>query len=542
MKSIIRNFKYLIAISTWFIVGSCTELEDTSYSEIIASEFEPTNEDVGALMGDAYGKWRDLLWDSELVALQQETADILVRARKPYGFYDGGIHQLLHLHTWTDKNERFTNIWGGSYAGISSCNRILFQIESGQIPLEGPDKDLVVAELKVLRASYYWVLLDIFGNVPIVTDFDVEPGFLPEQSTRKEVYDFVVSEILQSLPALKEDHSVETYGRFNNKWAANALLAKVYLNAEVYTGVEHWEDCIKACDAIINSGKAYELESVQANVFKEFNEGSQELIWTVPFDEVFDGNWFPLTILALPHQASQTFNLTATGWGGLTSIPQFIDSFDPEDKRLTDGWFYGPVKSSSGEQLKVNTGNMKGQDMIIVNVLPGIDSSEEVHSYRPMKYEVRMGSTPWNMGHDWPMVRYAGVLMMKAECMMRLGTPGAGAIVTEVRLRNFPDNPAKATVTDAQLEGTSTYPYGLRDYILGETHEVAPIQYGRFLDELAWEFCVEARRRTDMIRFDVFTTRSRLSFQEKGETFRRLGPIPLSELNTNTNLTQNPGY
>ncbi len=543
MNSKTKNIFLLSVICVCFIVGACTELEDTSYTDIIASEFVPTNEDIGALLGDAYGIWRNVLWQGRGYAtVQQETADELVRATKPYGFYDGGIHQLLHLHTWTSEDGAYGSIWEQSYGGVTACNRLLFQIESGQIPLEGPDKDIVSAEIRVLRASYFWVLVDVFGNVPITTNYDVEPGFLPEQNTRLEVYNFIVDQIIPAIPLLSEDHSVETYGRFNNKWSAYALLAKVYLNAEVYSGTPRWEECITACDAIINSGKAFALEPVQKNVFKEQNQDSPEHIWTVPFDEIFGGINFYLNVVALPHQSSQTYSLRSTGWGGLTSIPQFINTFHPVDKRLTDGWLQGQIYSASGEPLMVNTGNMKGELMIVVNELPGVDSSEEVHSFRPLKFEVPVGSNPADMSNDWPIVRYADVLMMKAECLMRLGRPGAGALVTQVRLRNFPDNPDLATVTDAELTETSSYDYGLRDYIKGETHETEAIQYGRFLDELGWEFCVEGHKRSDMIRFGVFTTRSRLTFEAKGETFRRIGPIPLVEMNTNTKLEQNPGY
>src|SRR5690606_37232306 len=221
----------------------------------------------------------------------------------------------------------------------------LFQIESGLIPLEGSIKDAVISEIRVLRASFYYVLVDIFGNVPLVTKFDVEPGFLPEQNTRLEVFNFIVDEITESIPHLSEDSGVETYARFNNKWSAYGLLAKVYLNAEVWSGTPRWEDCITACDMIINSNKGFVLEPVQKNAFAEQNHNSKEIIWAVPYDEVFASGWH-LNVLTLPHQASQTFNLRATGWGGLISLPQFIDTYHPEDKRLTDGWFYGPVHSS----------------------------------------------------------------------------------------------------------------------------------------------------------------------------------------------------
>ena len=543
MKNRMNTILTLGAIGIWLIVGACTELEDTSYTDIVVSDFVPSEEDIGALLGSAYGDWRSLYDPGSrgYWTIQEETADGLVRARKPYGFYDGGIHQLLHFHTWTSEDRAYARVWETAYGGITNCNRLLFQIESGQIPVDEALSEAVISEIKVLRASFYYALVDIFGNVPIITDFDIPPGFLPEQSTRLEVFNFIVDEITESLPQLSEDHSVETYARFNNKWSTYALLAKVYLNAEVWSGTPRWEECIAACDAIINSDKGFMMEPIQKNVFKEQNQASNELIWTIPFDEVF-GQRMALNVITLPHQASQTYNLRATGWGGLTAIPQFIDTYDPADKRLTDGWLYGQVYTSSGEPLDVNTGNMAGEPMVIVNELPGIDSSEEVHSYRILKYEVPAGSDPIRMSNDVPMVRYADVLMMKAESLLRLGRAGAGALVTEVRLRNFPDDPELATVTDAQLAETSTYDYGVNDYLLGETHEAEPIQYGRFLDELGWEFTAEAHRRQDMIRFGVFTSRSRLSFQERGEDFRRLGPIPLTEINTNPNLKQNPGY
>ena len=551
MKKSIYNILTLGVIYIGMLApSSCTKLESESYGNIVAKDFIPTNEDIGALIGSAYSSWRRVLWDGGRAywTVQEETADAFCRARKPYGFYDGGIHQLLHLHTWTNEDEAWGAVWTYAYEGVTNCNRLLFQFESGQIPMPpGPDRDRTIAEIRTLRASYYYVLCDVFGNVPLVTDYDVPAGFLPEQSTRLQVYNFIVKEITESLPALSEDHSAATYARFNNKWAAYGLLAKVYLNAEVWSGSPEWDKCIAACDAIINANKGFILEPVQRDAFKEQNQGSNELIWSVPFDETFTEGHL-LMVIVIPHQVSQTYNLRSVGWGGLISIPQFISTFHPEDKRLTEGWIYGQVYSSAGVPLTVNTGTLQGQPMVLVNELPGIDSTEEVHSYRFFKYDLPFGSDPYNMNHDVPMIRYADILMMKAECLMRLGQPGAGALVTEVRKRSFA-NPALATVADAQLTGTSSYDYGLRDITSGPfggiTHETAPIQYGRFLDELGWEFCGEARRRTDMIRFGIYNRKSRLSYRahpDGSQDYRNIAPIPLSALNSNTKLKQNPGY
>jgi starch-binding outer membrane protein, SusD/RagB family len=553
MKKAVNKILWLSVICALIVMNSCTKLSSISYSDIVAKDFVPTNEDVGALIGSAYGIWRDVNFNgADLFFANEISSDELVKARKPYGFYDGGIHQRLHFHDWTSEDYYWTPIWPKTYQGINTCNRILFQIESGQIGLPaGPAKDAVIAEIRVLRASFYYILCDIYGNVPIVTKYDVPNGFLPVQNTRLEVYNFIVNEITQSLPSLTDDHSVSTYGRFNNKWSSLALLAKVYLNAKVWSGTAAWDLCSATCDQIINANKGFALEPVQANCFKEQNQNSNELIWTVPYDEVFAKatSSFYLNVNALPQQASQMFNLRSTGWGGLTSIPQFINSFDPTDKRVINGWLHGQITTSAGIPMTVLTGTLKGQNMFIVNELPGIDSSEEVHSWRPLKFESPIGSDPHNMSNDFPIVRYADILMMKAECLMRLGLPGAGALVTQVRMRNFV-NATTATVTDAQLLVGSSYDYGLRDITHGPyggiTHEGgADIQYGRFLDELGWEFCVEGHRRQDMIRFGVYNTKSRLSYKASADgstNYRNLAPIPLAQLNTNSNLKQNPGY
>ena len=169
--------------------------------------------------------------------------------------------------------------------------------------------------MKVLRASYYWVLCNFFGNVPIVDRFDVPDGFLPKQNTRKEVYDFIVKEITDNIGNLSDLHNTKTYGKFN-KWAAYALLAKVYLNAEVYTGTAAWDKCIQACDAIINSGAGYGLEDNQKSVFVTNNENSKEIIFALPLDSkyVTDWNAFDIHMQTLEPENQATYNLESSPW------------------------------------------------------------------------------------------------------------------------------------------------------------------------------------------------------------------------------------
>ena len=374
----------------------------------------------------------------------------------------------------------------------------------------------------------------------MVTKYDLPAGYLPDQSTRQQVYDFIVTEVNAAIPSLSINNDVHTYGRFSNKWAAYALLAKVYLNAGVYTGTPQWANCITACNAVIGSNQ-YALEAVQKDVFKQQNQNSKEIVWAIPLDEVYAGGFY-LAAWTMSPQNQFTFNTKSGGYGGLNAIPQFIDTYNPQDKRLTDGWMRGQQYTSGGVALKCAYGTLIGQPLVYVNECPGIDSTQEIHSYRINKFEIAANSSPNNMSNDFPFFRYADILMMKAECLLRTGdAAGAASLVTEVRQRSFTSNPALATVTAAQIVGNTSYKYGLKNHISTTTETVSDIQYGRFLDELGWEFAAEAHRRQDMIRFGVFTSKSWLSHSPSGAT-RNLFPIPLQELNKNTKLKPNPGY
>ena len=530
-------------IAMLLVLGSCTELEDTNYNTLVARDFTPTDSDIAAIVSSGYIAWRQTMLDwNGIWRTQEVSGDQVVIPARPNGWVDGGIYRRIHQHAWTPEDDNVFQAWNRTYAGITNCNKVIFQIESDYIVLPEETKEQTISELRTLRASYYYLLLDIFGNVPVVTDFDVPEGFLPEQSTRQEVYDFVISEITESIDELDEANNAATYGRFN-KWAAYTLLAKVYLNAEVYTGTPQWEKCLEACNAVINSGAGYILESDQKNVFVTENQNSKEIVFGLAIDDNYTKNWntFDIHMQTLQPAMQTKYNLLFSPWGGMCAIPQFIDTFDPEDSRLTANFIYGQQYSPSGEMILGTMGATSGQPLNFVNELPGVDQSEEIHGYRFGKFEIAPGATNI-LNNDFPVFRYADVLMMKAECLLRLGDADAAAeIVTQVRARAFKANPAKAQVTGAQLLEGSVYEYGLRNHLQNTTEGGEDIMYGRFLDELGWEFNQEGRRRQDMIRFGVFSTKSWLSHSPSGE-YRKLYPIPQAELNKNSNLVQNDGY
>lgn len=520
---------------------SCTKLLDDSYGNVVGSQYSPkTDADISYLINAAYVPWREtlLLWNGVLRG-QQNCADQEVTPARPNGWVDGGIYKRWHQHTWTTDDNSAWEPWSRTYNGVTTCNRLLSQIEDGTIGVEGEAKERLISELKVLRASYYYILVDFYGNIPVVTDYkDVE---LPKQSTRLEVYNFIVKEIADNINNLSETPRGYFYGRFN-KWAAYTLLAKMYLNAEVWSGTARWQDCITACDKVIGFADetgSYALEKNQKDVFVTANENSIEIIYGIPEDEIYVTDWnaFDFHLNSLAPESQRTYNFTNTPWGGICAIPQFIDSFDPDDIRLKENYVQGQQYTASGEILPRSDNQ---EPLIYVNNIPSIDKSTMYDGYRWGKFEYAIGSTN-RLSNDFPLLRYADVLFMKAEALMRSGQPGAGALVTKIRERNFKNNPAKATVTDEELAGGSVYDYGRRDSYKTTNEGGADIQYGRFLDELGWEFCQEGRRRQDLIRFGVFTTKSWFS-HDASSSYRTLYPIPNKAILTNSNLVQNPGY
>lgn len=552
MKKTIFNISFGIAILLAIISNySCTELIDESYTDINADEYVYSDDDVLVILNSAYGDWRKILlfWNG-LYRTQEIGADQHVIPARPNGWVDGGEFKRMHLHTWNATDPQVINNWRRTYEGIENCNRVLDDVEADVYALEEEAKTSAIAQLKVLRASYYYILCDIYGNVPIVehsADYLPE-GYLPEQNTRQEVYDFILSEIQDNLPYLSRENNITTYGKWN-VWAARTLLAKMYLNAEVYTGTPAWDECMVQCDSIINNASdvGIALEGDQKDVFQTENENSTEIIYGISIKAglMTDWNTFDIHMQTLEPVQQATYDLTEEPWGGPCAIPQCIDSFDPEDRRLTRNFIMGQQFSSSGEPLLANMGKYNDSLLIYVNYVPNIDSSEAVHGFRFLKFEIAKGSSNI-LENDFPLLRYADVLMMKAECLLRNGdADGAAELVTQVRTRAFSD-PEKATVTGAQLmERTSAYKYGVNEFRDGEQNneeQVIEFDYARFLDELGWEFNQEGRRRQDMIRFGVYTKVDYLSHRHVDSDHLLILPIPEEELSKNPNLNQNPGY
>ncbi|SIN71298.1 RagB/SusD family nutrient uptake outer membrane protein [Chitinophaga niabensis] len=524
-------YKKILILLFLIVPAGCTKLEEEVFDIVQESDYQPGAGDIPSIMGPAYTVLRGMYagWQGNF-DLQEEPADMIVTPNRPNGWYDAGTYQIMHKHDWPANQWQPENVWQHAYSGINNVNRIIFQIEEGKIPVTA-GKESLIAELRAARAFYYSVLVDTHGNVPIVTDF--RDGSAPTQSTRQQVFDFIIKELNETMPLLSTEVSKLTYGRVN-RWVAKAILARLYLNAQVYTGVTKWDECIAACDDIINSTK-YTLEAAYKTNFITENQNSKETIFAVPYDEIFAAqNTIHMKTLATAHR--NVLNMAAQPWGGNCAVPQFIDTYDADDTRLKDTWIMGP-------QYNVSSGALI---LTYRKEVPSLNGTDYFDGFRIGKYEIKPGARG-GLSTDYVIFRYADIKMMKAECLLRKGLSGdAATLVTEIRQRAFAStNPAKATVTGAQLLQGSVYRYGYQELngTISGLEGGADIQYGRFYDELGWEFAAEGHRRMDMIRFGVFARKTWFNHRPKndGKT-RTLFPIPQDEMDKNPNLIQNPDY
>jgi hypothetical protein len=520
---------------------SCTDLDENLYDLITAEETELTADDLNTIIAPAFTRFQAVYWGwNGLFDVYEESSDLIVT---PYRIGNGwgDLYLDLHKHQWGPFIEHANNLWISVYNGITYANKAMLTIET--IPnVEG--KEFALAELRALRAIYYYILFDNFRGVPLVTTFDLPKGYLPEHNSAKEVYDFIESELTEVMPLLTETVDRSTYGRVT-RWAAKMTLAKLYLNSEVYFGTARWADALVQVEDVINSGN-FALQGSYADNFKVANDAvsNKEQIFTIPFDDInAPGSYYPYKTL---HALSQpTFNMRESPWGGSCGIPQFIDTYDEEDSRFTDCWLGGPQYTSSGEPIMFN-----GEQFTYINSVTSADGAEYNEGFRFVKYEIAGLD---GKGNDVPFYRYADALMIQAECLLRsggaAGADQAAAIVTEIRRRAFRNNPDKAVVTGAELLEGSRYNYGpYAAGVITEEEGGEDIVYGRFLDELAWEFVGEHHRKQDLIRFktteenkSVYIAKSWLTHKPSAK-FREVYPIPQPQRETNSNLGQNDGY
>lgn len=519
-------------------IASCTDLDEKVFSSVTEETYNYTVNDFGPNIAGAYAAlnygYVGTYWQT-----QELTGCCISTPANSTGWDDGGIYKRLQFHNWNSELGQILDLWNNYYTGVILCNSAIDKIERGLIPAPS-DAEIQsgLAELRALRAYYYWILFDNFGDIPLVTTMSQD---LPEKTPRAEVYDFVVRELSEVIPSLNEEQGGNMYGRIN-KWAGKAILANVYLNAEVYTGTARWNECLSQCNDIINSGKCDLSPEYKDSFRAQGVESSKEVLFTIPYDynRGVVGNYLFMNSWHSELQKKFLLNAVPNAAGGPKGTTQFIDTYQEGDSRLEDTWLMGQQFDAEGNPL-YGVYDKKGELLIFSKELPDGNYTNEMEGYRYNKQEVPAGSE-WSCSTDIPLLRYSEVLLMKAECLLRTNQPGAGELVTEVRKRAFKANPSKAIVTDDELKENSSYKWGVVEkYQITDPGNQDPIELGRLFDERCWEFVWEGYTRRDMIRFGIFCKKSWLSHKPQGD-HRIVFPIPQRAVDANPKLTQNPAY
>lgn len=527
----------IFGTSAFFSVTSCTNLDENVYSSITENTYNYAPGDATKAVGAIYANLRGMYTPANRT--QEISSDeIIMPANMVGGWDDGGVYRRMHHHQWNSEQTLILDLWKNQYTGVLLANRTLQQLEDKVMPLAAKeDEKRLIAEVRALRAYHYWIIMDNWDNAPLIT---VANNELPTNSNRQEIFEFTISELKAIINDLPTDKTDDTYGRFT-QWAAHTLLANIYLNAQVYVNTPMWELCIKECNAVLNSGK-YQLDADYRTPFSAHNENSQENILVIPYDEIY-GHGFEYYRDALHKANKDTYNLEATpsGTGSYKGVPQFIETYDPDDARLSATWLSGPQMKANGEPC-VGFTDLSNKPLVFENKMPNGIQVGEGEGLRWLKYEIEQGARSF-LNNDFAIFRLAQVYMMKAESLLRSGKyDEAAQLVSIVRERAFKDHPEKAKVTGLQLQEPSSYQYGtVKNYILAPQIVNAPEQFGRFYDELGWEFAGELMRRRDMIRFGTYTKVQWLS-HEGSNDYRTVFPIPQRALDSNNKLSQNPNY
>jgi hypothetical protein len=456
------------------------------------------NPDISGI-DEGFSQYLRLFWE-----MQELPADEAVIA-----WGDVGLPEL-NTQLWASNNTLVVSMYYRVAFQVSLVNEFLRQTTDAKLAERNVSPTLKAeiqtfrAEARFLRALSYWHGIDLFGNIPLVTEADPIGATPPPQSTRQAIYDFIVSEMTAAQADLPPA-SDGTYGRAT-KEAASALLAHVYLNGEVYTGTPHYAEALAAAQAAIAG--TFSLDPTFQHIFLADNNNSPEIIFPIIQDGKTTETWGGGTFL-VHASCGGSMNPVTYGvngcWFGLRLKPEAYNRFAADDPRRA--FFY-----TTGQTVDVTS---------ISDFSKGIPAPK----YQNVTSTGAAGSDATHVDTDFPLFRLGDLYLIAAEALLRTGGDRVQALAYVNALRERAYGSTVANITDPELT----------------------LQF--ILDERGRELLWEAHRRTDLIRFGQFTGGTYV-WQWKGgapagtstESFRDLYPLPASELAANPNLTQNPGY
>jgi hypothetical protein len=484
----------------------CTDLDESPASSITPDNFYRNEAEVLGGLAAAYAQLRSTLW--AYYNLSEVTTDEIVVPTRGQDWYDNGRWLEIHRQLWGPNTpsglDDINAAWVDAFTGITRANVVLSALENVSVA----NQATVEAELRTLRAFYYYMLMDFFGGVPIVTTTEIMPR---EQASRAEVFDFIEDELTAARAALPARWPASSYGRLT-QGTADAILASMYLNAQVFTGTvtaaglqpggARWQDAVTAADRILNSG-VYTLATNWRSNFTHDNHQSPENILVVTHLNQ-DGLGLNFIMRALHYNQ---FN--PSPWNGFATLAETYNAFNANDQRRQIFLV--------GQQYNLETNqpvnDRSGQPLIFTPTIANVEQATEGEGVRIMKWPHDPNHVAQENGNDFAYFRLGEIYLIKAEAQFELGQAGAAlGLINQLRERVFePDQPLSGPLTRAAI-----------------------------LNERLFELTAEAKRRQDLIRHGRYLEAR--SFKGLREPYRILFPIPQTQIDANPLLTQNPGY
>ena len=520
----------------------CTDLDMSPNSQYTEDPSQNSGVDpmivVEAKMADVYYHLAGTLGRRYMEA-QCLASDEFTSLAFAGGYYDSGTyaHQALHC---SSPNDASIGWYDDVTAGITKANTILEDLGSGA-------SAQMKAPARAIRAYYTWILMDSYGDTPILDKVQAEGSVVP-RSPRKEVAEWIESELNDIIPALTDDVTENTYGK-PTKWMAEALLAKLYINWPVYTAesVDQYDAataanpkldaCIAACDDIINSGK-FNLGSVDYLHKFSYDNGwkVEDFIYAIPYDAINrQGMQYarPRTFKdmknLLPNVYGSADKFTQSFGGNMVVTPEFAKLFSLDGDIRNLSILRGDVYVRDPKTLRPTTepfmykGNQVHftEDITLAKIDNTVEVGNDAHAYQQGCHSIKWFTTPAdynngrNQSNDLPIFRFADILLMKAEALTRQGSSGAKALFNQIR--TYAGAPTIANEPTLQ----------------------------EIYDERGREFFDENWRRNDMIRFghyeDEFFPHYKDFPDANFDKRHRIFPVPQNTINLN-GWEQNPGY
>jgi hypothetical protein len=505
---------FLLCAPAPIVFSACTNLTEVPQDALTPNNAFKNEPEVLAGVASVYAQLRSMMDDR--FNLSEVSSDEVIVPTRGQDWYDNGRWLEIYKQTWTPNSGAalgdMNGAWNNLFSGVARANLMIDVITQAG----GPTAEVTLAELRTLRAWYYYNLMDMFGGVPLVTSTKVEAT---ARVSRDSVFRFIESELKAAASLLPASRPGSEAGRVTSG-AANAILASLYLNAQVYTGdvtttgltkgAPRWQDAINAADAVINSGQ-YTLEPNWKKNFAPDNHDSKENIFYIANTDAQPGLG-----MNFPHRTLHYNQLVTDGgpWNGFATIAATYNAFDPADARRS--MFLVGQQYSFDTNLPVK--DRAGNPLVFTTTIGNETQAAENEGARFNKFPPKPGVPNANSEpNNFPFFRLAEMYLIKAEALNELGqTAAAIDQVNIIRQRQFtPPQPLSTGLSQAAA----------RDAIFNER---------------LFELAAEGKRRSDMIRAGTFVNARQ--FKTATEPYKMLFPIPQTQISSNPLLTQNPGY